>query len=442
MTPAIAQMLKDHQVVWLDVSVNSLLERAKGNLDRPLLKNDPAIALARLASIRLPHYAEAATWRIDAEQSEEAIVAEVVNLVRGIRIIEVWTDAPYEVVIGRGILSRLARMLDGVSKTAIIHPPVMSHWAGIISAEVPGAVLIEVPEGEGAKTAEVLDRCWRTLASSGLTRSDAVIGLGGGATTDLAGFVAATYLRGIRFINVPTTVVGIADAAVGGKTGINLESGKNLVGSFYEPYGVLADLDMLKGLPIEEVRSGLAEIVKCGFIADPEILTLAEEDPSAACDTTTDTFAEVLTRAIQVKADVVSQDLREQDQIDVGRAALNYGHTLAHAIEKLEGFTWAHGNAVSVGMVYAAEVARRLDMIDEDLVSRHRRLLESLGLPISYASSGWDEVRKAMSLDKKARGSKLRFVLLDEVGSARVIGDIDENHLKQSYEAIDVHSRS
>jgi len=269
-----------------------------------------------------------------------------------------------------------------------------------------------------------------------VTRSDAVIGLGGGATTDLAGFLAATMLRGISYLSIPTTVLGMADAAVGGKTGINLPEGKNLVGAFYEPRGVLCDLDLLDTLPDKEIRSGLGEILKAGFIADPHILDLAEQDPSKLLDTGSDEFADALTRAIGIKAEVVSADLRENSTTGVGREALNYGHTLGHAIEKAEGYTWPHGYAVSVGMVFAAEVACRLGLIGPDVVARHRTVLESVGLPVSYAGAPWETIRATMSVDKKARGSHLRLVLLDGIGRVRVVKDVDEEILRRSFMAV------
>jgi len=293
-----------------------------------------------------------------------------------------------------------------------------------------------VADGEESKTAAELERCWRTLAQAGLTRSDAVIGLGGGTTTDLAGFVAATYLRGVAFVNLPTTVLGMTDAAVGGKTGINLAEGKNLVGAFYEPRAVVCDLDLLAGLPAEQVRSGLAEIVKHGFIADPVILQVAEADPAAVADTTSAAFLDSLARAIQIKADVVAHDFREQGATGAGRAALNYGHTLGHAIEQVEGFTWPHGYAVSVGMVFAAEVARRLDLLGQPEVDRHRTLLTALGLPVSYAGAPWERIRTSMSRDKKARGSHLRLVLLTGIGQVTLVADPPEALLQDAYAAI------
>ena len=351
-------------------------------------------------------------------------------------VIRVNTDHPYNVLVGHGVAPRVVDYLSGVSRAAIVYPPVLDPQAIALAKSLPHPIRVEVPDSEQAKTSDVLDWCWRTLAEAGVTRSDAVIGLGGGSTTDLAGFVAATMLRGMTYITIPTTVLGMADASLGGKTGINLPQGKNLVGAFYEPCAVLCDLDMLATLPAEEVRSGLGEILKCGFIADPEILHIAERDEARLSDTGSPEFADALTRAIRVKAGVVSADFRENSTTGAGREALNYGHTLAHAIEKVEGFTWAHGFAVSVGMVFAAEVASRLGMVTEDAVTRMKRILKSVGLPVRYSGAPWAQIREAMSMDKKARGSHLRLVLLDGIGKVRVVADVDEDLLRESFHAI------
>jgi len=456
MNSRIRELLAGLPVVWLDVSVTTLTRRAGMNKLRPLLLGDIRDQLTSLAQVRLPAYEEVATWRVDGESPVDVVVSQIIDLISdgdpvdpptngdlvdssmadGPRTIHVTTDHPYDVLIGHGVVSKAAEIIGSVSRTAILYPSVLNPQAIRLATTMPSPIRVEVPDGEEAKTADVLNWCWITLAQAGVTRSDAVIGFGGGSTTDLAGFVAATMLRGMTYLSIPTTVLGMADASLGGKTGINLSQGKNLVGAFYEPRAVLCDLDLLDTLPAEEVRSGLGEIVKCGFIADPEILNIAERDPSRLSDTRTENFAEALRRAISVKAEVVSADFRENSTTGVGREALNYGHTLAHAIEKVEGFTWSHGYAVAVGMVFAAEVAHRLGMIDEDVVARHRQILTSVGLPIQYSSAPWAEIRQAMSVDKKARGSHLRLVLLEGIGSVRVVPDVDEDLLRDSFLAV------
>ncbi len=350
--------------------------------------------------------------------------------------IDVVTEQPYQVLVGAGVSRLLPQFLDGVQRVAVIHPPGLASLLPQITAGLDQQVTaIRVPEAEAGKTAEVLSGCWEALAAAGFTRSDAVLGLGGGATTDLAGFVAATWLRGVRYIALPTSLLAMVDAAVGGKTGINLSAGKNLVGAFYEPFTVLADLDFLQTLPEDELRSGMAEVLKCGFIADPTILDLFEEDPTEALAAASGRQAGLIRRAVRVKAAVVSADLRERTSAgpDIGREALNYGHTLGHAIERQESYLWRHGQAVAVGMVYAAELAHRLDLIDAGLVARHRDILELAGLPTRYPDRSWLQLRKFMSLDKKARGSQLRFVLLAAPGSPTIVADVPEGVLADTF---------
>ena len=217
------------------------------------------------------------------------------------------------------------------------------------------------------------ERCWELLGEAGFTRSDVVVTFGGGATTDVGGFVAATWLRGVRVVHVPTTLLGMVDAAVGGKTGINTGAGKNLVGSFHEPAGVLCDLDLLESLPPAELVSGLAEVVKCGFVADPEILALVEAGPADARQPKSPVLRELVERAIRVKVDVVVGDLKETGGSDEhpGREVLNYGHTLAHAVERGTDYRVRHGEAVALGMVFVAEVARLAGHLDDETAARH-----------------------------------------------------------------------
>lgn len=356
-----------------------------------------------------------------------------------ISAIDVTAERPYQVVVGAGALDFLPQYLADQQRVALIHPPVLRQRAEAIVASCDAEVLlIEVPEAEEAKTGAILQRCWEALAQAGFTRSDSIVGLGGGATTDLAGFVAATWLRGVRYVSVPTTVLGMVDAAVGGKTGINLAAGKNLVGSFYEPYTVLCDLSFLERLPVAEIRSGLAEVVKAGFIADPAILTIIEDDPAAALDPSGEVICALVKRAIAVKAAVVGTDLRERTSVgrDVGREVLNYGHTLAHAIERDQEFRCRHGEAVSIGLAFVAELSRRADRLDRATASRHGDVLGSLGLPVHYPAEAWPRLRKAMNLDKKTRAASLRFVILEGLAQPVILESPDEELLRASFEAI------
>ena len=351
----------------------------------------------------------------------------------------VHTASPYEVVVGHGVVDEVRSLLgDDARRVAVVHPPTLRGRAEHLRDALDDfeVLLLEVPDGEAAKSADVLAHCWDALGDAGFTRSDVVIGLGGGSTTDLAGFVAASWLRGVRFVNLPTTVLGMVDAAVGGKTGINTASGKNLVGAFHEPAGVLCDLDALASLSTDELRSGMAEVVKCGFIADPSILELVEAAPDSVLDPTSSLLSELIAKGVAVKAATVADDLRETGgSAGIGREALNYGHTLGHALERVHGFRLRHGEAISVGMVFVAELAHRSGRIDADLLARHRSILGTVGLPTTDGTA-FDELLAAMRVDKKARGSQLRFVVLDGLAHPSILAGPEEQLLREAHAAL------
>ncbi|OZD59071.1 3-dehydroquinate synthase [Rhodococcus sp. 06-1460-1B] len=327
--------------------------------------------------------------------------------------VQVESANPYPVIIGRGLLTDLVDELAGTATVAIFHQPPLAETAEAVRAALADkgidAHRIEIPDAEDGKDLAVAGFCWEVLGRIGLTRSDAIVSLGGGAATDLAGFVAATWMRGVRIVHVPTTLLAMVDAAVGGKTGINTDAGKNLVGSFHEPAAVLVDLATLETVPKNEIVSGLAEVIKTGFIADPVILDIIESDPAAALDPTGDVLPELIRRSVEVKARVVAADLRESNL----REILNYGHTLAHAIERREQYRWRHGAAVSVGLVFAAELGRLAGRLDDATADRHRAILESIGLPVTYDEHAFADLLKGMQTDKKNRAGLLRFVVLD-----------------------------
>ncbi|MFI5937091.1 3-dehydroquinate synthase [Actinoplanes sp. NPDC051494] len=345
-------------------------------------------------------------------------------------------DRPYDVLVGRGLIDALPTLLDGAVRVAILFAAPLKDRADAVADALTAAGLrplpIEVPDAEAGKTVEVAARCWDQLGAAGFTRTDAVVGVGGGAVTDLAGFVAASWLRGVRWIPVPSSVLGMVDAAVGGKTGVNIGAGKNLVGAFHPPAGVLCDLDLLDSLPADDLRAGLAEVAKCGFIADPAILDLIEADPAAATDPSGAVLRELIERAILVKAKVVGEDLRESGL----REILNYGHTLAHAIEKTENYTWRHGDAVAVGVVYAAELGRLAGRLDDDTAARHAAVLTLLGLPTSYRADAFAELLPVMRIDKKARADTLRFVVLDGLAKPGILAVDDVALLERAYQAV------
>ena len=304
--------------------------------------------------------------------------------------IRVTGESEYTITVGRGLLGTLSTKLgDRVNKVLIVHTPTVGRIAEELRAELQQhysqVLLAEVPDAEAAKRVEVAAFCWQIMGQADFTRSDAVIGLGGGAVTDLAGFVAATWLRGVRLVQIPTTVLGMVDASVGGKTGINTAEGKNLVGCFYAPAAVICDLDLLATLPRNEILAGFAEVAKCGFIAEPEILDTIEADVALATDPSSPEFRRLVELAIGVKARVVSEDFKEGGL----REILNYGHTLGHAIEHAERYQWRHGVAISIGMVYAAELARMAGHLSDSAVDRHRRVLGMLGLSVAYPAGRW-----------------------------------------------------
>ena len=343
----------------------------------------------------------------------------------------------YDVVVGRGLLSLLPELLgERVKKVLVIHPRALRMTGDAVRDDLEAAgftaLTAEIPDAEEGKHIQVASFCWEVLGKNDFTRSDAIVAVGGGAVTDLGGFVAATWLRGVKLVNIPTSLLGMVDASLGGKTGINTAEGKNLVGSFHPPAGVLVDLDTLATLPPNELISGMAEVIKCGFIADPVILDLIEANPDAVQDPASPVLRELIERAIAVKAKVVSEDLKESGL----REILNYGHTLGHAIELAERYSWRHGAAVSVGMMFAAELARSVGRLSDAEADRHRTILDLLGLPLTYRRDRWQALLDGMKRDKKSRGDLLRFVVLDGVGKPGILDVPDQSLLFAAYQEI------
>ena len=340
----------------------------------------------------------------------------------------------YDVVVGTRLLAELPGLLGpGVARVAVIHPRALAATGEAVRVDLAEhgyeTIIAEVPDAEEAKELAVAGFLWSVLGKASFTRSDAIVAVGGGATTDLAGFVAATWLRGVRVVHVPTTLLGMVDAAVGGKAAINTPEGKNLVGAFHPPAGVLCDLAALETLPRHDYVSGLAEVVKAGFIADPRILELIESDPDGATTPSGPHTRELIERAVRVKAEVVTADLREAGR----REFLNYGHTLGHAIEQVERYRFRHGAAVSIGMVFVAELARLAGRLDDSTVERHRCVLSSVGLPLTYDAGAWPRLHEAMRVDKKARGDRLRFVVLDALAAPAMLEGPDPALLAAAY---------
>jgi 3-dehydroquinate synthase len=348
--------------------------------------------------------------------------------------IRVGGERRYDVVVGTGVLTELPSLIGPQARNVVV---VYATSLSAVAAEVGQSIAAAgyavqtepVPDGEAAKEIGVAAGLWTRLAAAGIGRDDAIVGIGGGAATDLAGFVAATWLRGVRIVLVPTTLLGMTDAAIGGKTAINTADGKNLVGAFSPPAGVLADTSVLASLPAAEYVSGLAEVIKAGFIADPVILDLVEADPERAARPGGPHERELIERSIAMKAAVVSADLREAGQ----REMLNYGHTLGHAIERVEHYSIRHGEAVAIGMCFAAALGRLAGRLDATTAERHRSVLAAVGLPVRYRGDAWPALRAAMAVDKKARAAKLRFVVLDGLAKPGILADPPEELLKRAY---------
>ncbi|MFI6723745.1 3-dehydroquinate synthase [Streptomyces atratus] len=452
-------LLADHPVVYLSMDVEEAVKRVGLNTARPLLAVNPRRQWRELMGARRHLYTEVARASVATDgRTPEEVAQAVLDALelperagdpaapgrenthmtdQGPTRIQIAGSAgtdPYEVLVGRQLLGELPTLIgDRAKRVAVLHPEALAETGEAVRQDLAEqgyeAIAIQLPNAEEAKTVEVAAYCWKALGQTGFTRTDVIVGVGGGATTDVAGFVAASWLRGVRWIAVPTTVLGMVDAAVGGKTGINTAEGKNLVGAFHPPAGVLCDLAALDSLPVHDYVSGMAEIIKAGFIADPAILDLIEADPEGARTPTGAHTAELIERAIRVKAEVVSSDLKESGL----REILNYGHTLAHAIEKNERYKWRHGAAVSVGMVFAAELGRLAGRLDDATADRHRAVLESVGLPLTYRGDQWPKLLENMKVDKKSRGDLLRFIVLDGLGKPTVLEGPDPAVLLAAY---------
>ncbi len=338
----------------------------------------------------------------------------------------------YEILIGCKWQEELALLMKDRSRVAIVVSSAMRSRIGSIEANDTEMQVFEIPDGESGKDARVLESLWNQLGSAGFTRSDLVVAIGGGATTDIAGFAAATWLRGIDWIAIPTTLAGMVDASVGGKTGMNSALGKNLVGAFHSPVAVLVDLKWLESLSDRDFAAGLAEVVKCGFIVDREILTLLSGKNLSEVRNSKRLTEELILRSVTIKAAVVTEDFKES----FAREVLNYGHTMGHAIELHSEYQLRHGEAISIGLVYVAELAHLKGVLSEELVGLHKSLLSRLGLPISYPADAWEDLQPLLSLDKKARGKSLRFVAISNIGTTLRLEGLSQSDLLKAYERV------
>ena len=429
--PASRAALEWADVVLLDVSFGEAMRRVGQDASRPLLQGDAKA----LYDERQATYRRAARISIDTDgRGPDEIVDEIAARLGGAPAearVEVKTSPPYGVTIGAGLLQRFAELIPGPApeRVAIVTHPGLRSYAELVAEsfrETPMS-MHEVPAGERSKSLSTAAELYDAFAKENLHRSDLVVGVGGGVICDLTGFVASTFHRGVAVAYAPTSLLAQVDAAIGGKTAVDLEAGKNLVGTFHQPLAVLCDIETLGTLPDEEFVNGLAEVAKYGFIADPGLLDVLSSRVAAVRDRDPTTVRSLIVRSVALKAAVVTADEKESGL----RAILNYGHTLGHAFEHLSAIR--HGEAISLGMMAAAYLGHELGFLEEDAVGRHRTILEGLGLPVAV-NVGLDEIEGTLLQDKKARTTP-RFVVLKALGipvtGIEVPRDVLERALKR-----------
>ena len=441
-------------IVCLEASPETLHERlldqASGASEpevRPMLAGaDPLARIRELKAQRQPAYSKAdwivQTDRMDIAEVTEEIVrfweraSAVPSRFPGASSVVRVASGDYPVWVGWGNIAGLGeRAAELVSPTAayvITDGGAFTHGraaqASLEAAGVPAHIL-QLPRGESSKALDTVSVIYNWLAGLRATRGDLVLAVGGGVVGDVAGFAAATYLRGMPFAQVPTSMLAMMDSSIGGKTGVDLPEGKNLVGAFHQPKFVLADVGTLSTLPERELVSGWAEAIKHGLILDEPLLKTFEEQAGEIRALDRDTATDAIRRSIAVKADVVSQDEKETLGI---RTLLNYGHTIGHALEAATGYTkFLHGEAVSIGMMGAADIGLNMGLLSGEAVERQRRVLKDFGLPLSCGPIDMDALHDAMRMDKKTEGASIRWVLLDGIGNAVTRTDVP-NELVES----------
>ena len=348
------------------------------------------------------------------------------------RKIHITADREYDIVIGSDYLTELNDLSRSRARVAIIFSEAMKDRIPQFDSGDTEFVYLPIPDGEAGKSMATLNQAWNWLGAAGFTRSDLIVGIGGGAVTDFAGYLSASWLRGLDWVAIPTTVAGMVDAAVGGKTGINSDYGKNLIGAFHSPVAVLIDTTWLTTLADRDFAAGLAEVIKCGFIADSKILELLEDKSLEDVRRSGDLTIELIERSVAVKARVVSGDFKES----FDREILNYGHTFGHAVELLSRYSLRHGECVAIGLVYVANLSEQLKLISSEVRDAHLRILAGVGLPVTYSGSEWPELHAAMKLDKKSRGNTLRFVVITEIGKTQRLENPIESELIKAYERL------
>lgn len=420
--PRTRRYLEEQMVIWLDASDRELVRRVRRRRHRPLLRKNPGWTLARLRRERASLYEQVADMKVRSSSAPvSTAIAQILAESMGWQTINVEANKDYPVYVGAGTTELLAGSVPRTANRAfLVVPESLVEMAAQVITELERAgvevVVFPHEDGEPAKDLPVAEAAWNAMGDARIGRKDVVVTFGGGVTTDLGGFLAATWLRGVRVIHVPTSLLAMVDASVGSKTGINTASGKNLVGAFHDPLAVIADTEYLATLPEGEFRAGLAEIIKAGFIGVREILNAVADNPQIkhrdwATGSGQEVLDQLIVQSVQLKSDVVSQDRLESG----AREHLNYGHTMGHAIEKAENFKLRHGEAVSIGAVFAAQLAEHLGSAPRGSVRQHLTLFAAAGLPVTYEGD-LDVLLDYMRADKKVRDGSIRFALLEEDG--------------------------
>jgi len=434
-----ARMMAGGTIICLTASVDEIVRRACADgPERPLLAvDDPRAEARRLLAQRRAAYA-AIPWQIDTSGlSMDEVVSRVVEIAQTTILPVRHPGGEYPIFVGSGMLDCLGGAIraGGIAegaRIAVVSNPVVAPLYGAQVETALGRVDFEpfactIPDGEQHKTLDVVRELYGQFLDGGLDRSGVVLSLGGGVTGDVAGFAAATFMRGVAFVQVPTTLLAMVDASVGGKTGVDLPQGKNLAGAFKQPQAVVVDPTVLATLAPEELRSGVAETIKHGVIGAPALLKELEDLQGVLCSWWEEGGAARIARALRVKIDVVEEDPFEKER----RAVLNLGHTTGHALEKLSDFTLRHGEAVAIGMVAAARLAVQLERASDRLPARIERALAGWGLPVRCPPFEADGIWEAMAHDKKRRGRALRWILPRAIGEVEIFVDIPPDLVRQ-----------
>ena len=427
-------MEKNGTIICLTANTEIILQRiARGEGPRrPLLNtSDPRSEIERLMNIRDKSY-QAIPWHIDTSHLRvEEVIERILSINRVVQIDVKYPGGEYPILIGNGLLEHCgdvlrqagieADKLSAIVSNPVVEPIYADRVKQSLNARGIRCAICMIPDGEEHKTLDSISSLYDQFLEAGLQRQDKILALGGGVTGDAAGFAAATYLRGLEFVQIPTTLLAMVDSSIGGKTGVDLPQGKNLVGAFKQPLFVLIDPGVLKTLPLGEIRSGMAEVIKHGVIADPDLLKLVESRVGKWDFIQDNREAEtIIAKAIRVKKTIVEGDPFEMDK----RALLNFGHTLGHAIEKLSGYRIRHGEGVSIGMMAAARISAKMKFCNPDLLARLENILRSWELPVCIPNYAAEDILEAMSHDKKKQGNTIRWILPHDFGDVRVHGDI------------------